>query len=234
MVSVDRPSPASQQWGPAAHPGQPYPGQYHPAAGPRPPHPPPPAPWPGAGQRFVPAPAPARRSGTGRKPMVLVLVGLVVLALLGVERSCERRHRRPRAGHSGSSRVSSRRGPEPGGHGPDPASGAPSPASSNVTITLPPTIDGRQRLDSPIAKALVDPMREQLVATASADAVSASTATPTSRRVPRRRQHDDQRHRATAHGHGHRDAAVRRWTSRSSTSRPGRSAASCAAPRPTA
>jgi hypothetical protein len=45
------------------------------------------------------------------------------------------------------------------------------PALSNVTVALPPTIDGRLQIDDPSAKQLVDGMREQLAATASADAV---------------------------------------------------------------
>lgn len=161
------------QWGPAApHPGRPYPGQYHPGGGPRPPYPPPLTPWPGAAQHFARPPATPRRSGAGRKPVLLVLVGLVVLALLG----------------GGALLVSGALGardqaapvipvsapgadPNPAAVAPGPASGGPGSAASNVTIALPPTIDGRQQLDSPIAKALVDPMREQLAATASADAV---------------------------------------------------------------
>ena len=159
------PFAGAQQWGPAApYPGQPYPGQYHPGAGPRPPYPPPSAPWPGAGQHFAPPPTP-RRSGTGTKPMVLVLVALVVLTLAGggallISGAVGARDQ--------AAPVISVSAPAAD---PSPAAATAGPAASNVTVTLPPTIDGRQQLDSPIAKALVDPMREQLAATASADAV---------------------------------------------------------------
>jgi hypothetical protein len=164
------PFAGAQQWGPGApHPGQPYPGQYPPPGGPRPPYPPHPAPWPGAGQHFAPPP-PARRSGSGRRPLVLVLAGLVVLALLGGGGLLM----------SGAIGARDQAAPvvpvsapaaNPGPAVPDAPAVEPSPAGSNVTIALPPTIDGRQQLDSPFAKALVDPMREQLAATASADAV---------------------------------------------------------------
>jgi hypothetical protein len=102
--------------------------------------------------------------------MVLVLVALVVLALLGGGGLLM-------SGAIGTSdqaapvvSVSAPAG-DPSPAVPGPAAVGPSLAGSTVTIALPPTIDGRQQLDSPIAKALVDPMREQLAATASADAV---------------------------------------------------------------
>jgi len=53
-----------------------------------------------------------------------------------------------------------------------------SPGESIVTVALPTTVDGRQQIDNPYAKQLVDTMREQMAATASADAVVGLYANP--------------------------------------------------------
>jgi hypothetical protein len=104
--------------------------------------------------------------------MVLVLVGLVVLSLFGGGALLMSGAIGARDQAAPVVPVSAPAAdPSPAAAAPGPAAGGPIPAGSNVTIALPPTIDGRQQLDSPIAKALVDPMREQLAATASADAV---------------------------------------------------------------